>query len=74
MNEPRVRRWANLSQVARYTGYSRNTIRNLIATGKLAAYRPGDRLIRIDLNDVDDMIMRGRIVPTDGEIAEDEGE
>lgn len=47
------RRWASLEQAAKHLECSERTIRRLIASGRIAGYRFGDRLLRVDLAEVD---------------------
>jgi excisionase family DNA binding protein len=51
------RRWASPRDTAAYAGVSPRTIGQMIADGRLPAYRYGPRLIRIDLNDVDALMV-----------------
>lgn len=48
------RRWAGIPTTAEYLGVTDRTIRQMIADGRLTAYRNGNRFIRLDLNEVDD--------------------
>ncbi|WP_085240066.1 excisionase family DNA-binding protein [Mycobacterium europaeum] len=48
-----ARRWASLQQAAEYLGVTDRTVRQMIADGRLAGYRSGNRLVRVDLNEVD---------------------
>ena len=48
-----VRRWVSISDTAEHLGITPKTVRQMIADGRLAAYRSGPRLIRLDLNEVD---------------------
>ena len=58
------RRLASIEKVAAYLDASPRTVRNYIAAGKLTGYRlPGNRLIRVDLNEVDAVL---RPIPTVG--------
>jgi excisionase family DNA binding protein len=58
----RVRReFETLSSAAERTGLSIRTLRRRIASGHLAAYRSGARIIRVDPDDVDRMMVR---IPT----------
>jgi excisionase family DNA binding protein len=57
--DPAVRRWASIDDVAVYLDVHHQTVRNWIARGQLTAYRAGDRLIRIDLNEVDALLEAG---------------
>lgn len=48
-----VRRYRKISEVAEYLGVTDRTIRQMIADGRLTGYRSGNRLVRVDLNEVD---------------------
>lgn len=48
---------------AEYLGVTTRTIRRRIADGSLTAYRMGPRLIRVDLNELDNLL---RPIPTAG--------
>lgn len=52
--EPTRRRYVKTSEAAEYIHCTERTIRAMIADGRLKAYRSGTRLIRLDLNDIDD--------------------
>jgi excisionase family DNA binding protein len=58
-----ARRYASLSDAAIYLGVNERTIRRQIADGRLTGYRLGDRLIRVDLNELDEAL---RPIPTVG--------
>ena len=47
------RRYVKLSEVAEYLDVTTRTIRQMIADGRLTAYRSGGRLVRLDLDEVD---------------------
>jgi len=47
------RRYVSQSQAAEYLGVTTRTIRQMIADGRLTGYRSGNRLVRVDLNEVD---------------------
>lgn len=55
---PEPRRWRGIQATADYLGTSDKTIRQMIADGRINAYRAGPRLIRIDLNEVDQVTLR----------------
>jgi excisionase family DNA binding protein len=55
------RRYASLSDTAEYIGVNEKTVRRRIADGTLTGYRLGGRLLRIDLNEVDQAL---RPIPT----------
>lgn len=50
---PTRRRYVKPSEAAEYLGVTNRTIRQMIADGRLRAYRSGTRLIRLDLNEID---------------------
>ena len=52
-NPVRPRRYAKLAEAAEYLGVTDRTIRQMIADGRLTGYRSGNRLVRVDLNEVD---------------------
>jgi excisionase family DNA binding protein len=56
-----ARRYASLADAAAYMGVNERTIRRRIADGRLTGYRLGDRLIRVDLNELDEAL---RPIPT----------
>jgi excisionase family DNA binding protein len=58
---PLPKRLANVDRAAEYAGVHVKTIRRWVSTGRLTAYRLGPKLLRIDLNQIDDML---RPVPT----------
>ena len=53
-----ARRLATVPDAASYCGVSPKTIRRRIASGDLTGYRMGPRLLRVDLNEVDDRLLR----------------
>lgn len=62
-NQPR---WGTKEDAAEYLGCHTRTIRRMVAEGTLPAYRLGPRMMRIDLNDLDDLMRR---IPTVGDAA-----
>ena len=52
------REFESLSSAAERTGLSIRTLRRRIASGQLAAYRSGPRVIRVDPHDVDHLMVR----------------
>ena len=52
------RKYATLKQAAEYIGVTDRTIRQMIADGRITGYRNGPRLIRVDLNEIDDAVMQ----------------
>ncbi len=57
------RRLASLEHGAVYMDTSVMTVRRYISSGRLTGYRLGDRLLRVDLNEIDAIL---RPVPTGG--------
>lgn len=55
------RQFESLSQAAERIGLSTRTLRRRIAAGDLMAYRNGPRVIRLDPDDVDRLMIR---IPT----------
>lgn len=47
------RRYVKLTEAAEYLQVTDRTIRQMIADGRLTGYRSGNRLVRVDLNEVD---------------------
>ena len=47
------RRYAKLKEAADYLDLTERTVRQMIADGRLTGYRLGDRVVRVDLNEVD---------------------
>ena len=47
------RRYASIQATAEYLELNPRTIREMIADGRLRAYRNGHKVIRLDLNEVD---------------------
>jgi excisionase family DNA binding protein len=48
-----TRRWATMREAADYLGVTDRTIRQMVADGRISAYRNGARLVRVDLNELD---------------------
>jgi excisionase family DNA binding protein len=55
-----TRRYITIAETAEYLQVSPATVRRLIADGELTGYRMGQsrRTIRVDLNEIDDQLMR----------------
>jgi excisionase family DNA binding protein len=55
-----TRRYVTIAETAEYLQVSDRTVRRLIADGELTGYRMGRsrRTIRVDLNEVDEQLMR----------------
>ncbi len=58
-----LRHLISINQAADRLGVNPKTIRRMISAGHLTAYRVGNKLVRLDLNDVDGML---REIPTAG--------
>ncbi|RFZ08111.1 excisionase family DNA-binding protein [Mycobacterium marinum] len=51
-----IRRYGKISEAAEVLGVTTRTIRQMIADGRLIGYRSGSRLVRVDLNQIDDIM------------------
>jgi excisionase family DNA binding protein len=58
------REYESLAMAAERTGVSIRTLRRIIASGQLAAHRLGPRVIRVQPDDVDQLLRR---IPTAGQ-------
>lgn len=54
----RRHRFVTLAYAAEYAAVSTKTIRRRVADGTLTGYRNGPRLLRVDLNEVDEKLLR----------------
>jgi excisionase family DNA binding protein len=45
--------WASINETAEHLSVIPRTVRQMIADGRLTAYRIGSRVVRLDLNEVD---------------------
>jgi excisionase family DNA binding protein len=52
-NQASRRRYVTIAEAASYLGVTKRTIHAMICDGRLTAYRNGNRLIRLDLNEID---------------------
>lgn len=50
------RRYATVKDAAEYIGSSDKTVRRLAVQGKITLYRHGQRLVRVDLNELDSLL------------------
>lgn len=57
------RQWLTQEEAADYLKITPRTVRRMVSSGQLPAFRLGPRLLRIDLADVDALLRR---VPTAG--------
>jgi excisionase family DNA binding protein len=53
------RRFVSLPQAAEYVGVTRRTLERVINRGELTAYRLGKRCTRVDLNELEDLMLGG---------------
>lgn len=53
MEKKAPRRYESIGTAAEYLNVTTRTIRQMIADGRLTGYRNGNRLVRIDLNELD---------------------
>jgi excisionase family DNA binding protein len=58
------RRLASINETASYCGIHPRTVRRAIADGRLTGYRVGGKLVRVDLNEVDEKLLQQ--IPTAG--------
>lgn len=60
-----TRRYITIAEAAEYLQISDRTVRRLITDGELTGYRVGrsGRLIRVDLNEIDEQLMRPMSAP-----------
>lgn len=53
-NPKSQRRWASLDEAAAYVGLTNErTIRRWIAAGRITGYKLNERVLRVDLNEID---------------------
>jgi len=64
-SQPSRRQYESVGEAAARVGVSTKTVRRWIASGQLAGYRIGPRLLRIDPDDVDRMLT---LIPTAGAV------
>ena len=57
MTEQQRRQFESLNQAAARTGLSTRTLRRRISAGELTAYRNGPRVLRLDPDDVDHLMV-----------------
>lgn len=51
---PAIRRWASVKQAAEYVGIDDpRTVRKWIAEGRITGYKLNERVLRVDLNEID---------------------
>ncbi|MGZ8179800.1 DNA-binding protein [Williamsia sp. SKLECPSW1] len=55
----RSRRWANRQTTAKYIGCSIRTLSDWEAAGIVKGYRAANRIVRYDLNEIDDAFESG---------------
>lgn len=47
-------RWATVKETAEYVGLHHVSVRRMVADGRIRGYHLGPRILRIDLNEIDD--------------------
>jgi excisionase family DNA binding protein len=52
-NRAARRRYVKVAEAAEYLQVTTRTVRQMVADGRLTAYRSGTRLVRLDLNEID---------------------
>jgi excisionase family DNA binding protein len=52
------RRYITIPDAAEYLQVTTRTIRQMMADGRLTGYRAGSRLVRVDMNEIDDLMSR----------------
>jgi len=57
------RRYLTLSDAAEWLSLDEKTLRRWVSQGRLTAYRVGPKLIRLDADEIENMV---RVVPTSG--------
>lgn len=57
-NTPASKNLIGITQAAEHLGVARNTIRRRISDGTLTAYRLGPKLIRVDLAELEEKLVR----------------
>jgi len=62
-----ARRLASLSDAAQYANVNPRTIRRRVADGSIPGYRLGPRIVRVDLNELDALLLSP--IPVGGEVA-----
>jgi excisionase family DNA binding protein len=55
------RRYAKVEAAAAYIGVNPGTIRHMLADGRLRAYKLGDRVLRVDLSELDAAMEQGGV-------------
>ena len=71
---PLARRGYTIQEAADVIGSSPNTVRRLIASGRLRTFRIGDRFVRVVVGDVARLSEPGTFTPLDGETENSTGE
>ncbi len=56
--QPSSKRLVTIADAAKYAAVTTKTLRRRISDGTITGYRFGPRLIRIDLNELDTMVLR----------------
>jgi excisionase family DNA binding protein len=62
-------RWVSPEQAADHLGVQPNTVRRMIARGELTGYKLGNKLIRLDANQLDSCLQAMAISAADSGVA-----
>jgi excisionase family DNA binding protein len=52
-NRAVYRRYLTLDETAEYLGVKKRTVRDMVATGRLTAYRSGRKIVRLRIDEID---------------------
>ncbi len=55
--EEKIRRWASVQQAAEHYQIGARTLRQMIYDGRVTGYRLGPQLLRVDLNEIDALMV-----------------
>lgn len=53
------RHYVKISEAAEYLGVAPMTVHKMLADGRLTRYQMGNRILRVDLNEIDAMMAAG---------------
>jgi excisionase family DNA binding protein len=56
--QPARRRLVKISEAAEYLQVTQRTIRHMIADGRLTGYRIGERLVRLDIDEIEATLVK----------------
>lgn len=52
-NKAVYRRYLTLDETAEYLGVKKRTVREMVASGRLRAYRSGQKIVRLRIDEID---------------------